>query len=269
MFKVSIIFILGISLSGCSVNFFEELADKNSDDALIFDARTAVNSQQYDTAIEILTVQLSVSGQQKTEAREVLSSAYAGKCGLNFIEYVDGLSNSTSGTAFQLASNPFVGITVAPEYCLQSLQTLDLIGSTSERTINQNAFASIVGMVLMGSSTRLYTDDTPTNGDGTPDAVGISCTLTDAQIDNVVLGYGYMSTNFSALGDDIGASAGASFSDSIDACVAVAGSACEITDPASITTQIRDTMKDLLNTQEYGIGNFNASDPTFIPAACP
>lgn len=268
MVKLFIILILGIYLSGCSANFFKEFADRNSDDALIFDAQTAVNTQAYDEAINIITQRLSSSGQQKTEAREILSSAYAGKCGLNFIEYVDGLANSTTGTAFELASNPFVGVEVAPEYCLLSLQTLDLIGNKAERTINQNAFASVVGMVLMGSATRLYTDDNPTLGDGTPDAVGISCTLTDAQIDNIVLGYAYMASNFSALGDQIGASSGASFQDSIDACTSLAGSSCEITDPALITIEIRATMKNLLNTQQYGIGSFNASTPLLIPAAC-
>jgi hypothetical protein len=78
-----------------------------------------------------------------------------------------------------------------------------------------------------------------------------------------------MSSNFSALGSQIGASSGATFSDSINACQSVPGANCQITDPAAITPLIRDTMRDLLNTQQYGIGSFDASNNALIPAACP
>ena len=270
MTKIFFIFILSVSfLVGCSANFLKELASKNSDDAIIYDAQVAVNEQNYDLAINLLTVKLSAVGQAKVEARETLASAYAGKCGLNFIDFVDGLANASSGSAFILVSSPFVGKVVQPNYCLQSLQTLDLIGSTATRTTDQNAFASVVGMVLMGSATRLYTDNNPTDGDGVQDVADISCTLTDAQIDNVVLGYGYMAKNFSALTtDQIGSSSGDAISDSIDACTAAAGSSCEITDPAAITDDLRKTMRDLLNTVDYGVGTVDGSNPLLIPGAC-
>lgn len=256
-------------LVGCSANFLKELADKNSDDAIIYDAQKAVNEQNYDSAIDLLTVKLSAAGQTKVLARETLASAYAGKCGLNFISFVDGLAAATAGSAFVLVSSPFVGFVVQPSFCLQSLQTLDLIGPTEARTLDQNAFASVVGMVLMGSSTRLYTDNNPTNGDGVQDAVDISCTLTDAQIDSVILGYGYMAKNFSALSTaQIGSSSSAAISNSISTCNAVAGSSCQITDPAAISNDLRKTMRDLLNTIEYGVGTANGSDPSLIPAAC-
>ena len=256
--------------AGCSLNFLNELSDKNTDDAVIYDAKVAVNEQNYDYAIELLTQRLSASGQTKTEARETLASAYAGKCGLNFLSFVDGLANAVSGSAFQLVSSPFVGVDVNADYCLDSLQTLDLIGPTETRTTDQNAFASIVGMVLMGASTRAYTDNNPVGGDGAQDAADISCSLTDAQIDNIILGYGYMAKNFSALStSQIGSSSSTTISDSINTCTSVAGSSCEITDPADITNGIRDVMKDLLNTTQYGVGTQDGSNPALIPAACP
>ena len=110
---------------GCTGNVLRELADKNTDDALLFDAKTAVNTQNYDEAINILTLRLSSSGQLKSEARSILASAYAGKCGLNFLEFVDGLAAAPTGSAFSLVSSPFVGIAVDSTYCLQSLQTLE------------------------------------------------------------------------------------------------------------------------------------------------
>lgn len=256
-------------LEGCSQNILSEFGNKNSDEALLFDAKTAINAQQYDDAISIVTQRVSATGQQSTSAREILASGYAGKCGLNFIDYVTSLADSVSGSTFVLVSSPFVAVPVSPDFCLSSLQTLDLIGTNAQRTTNQNAFASIVGMVLMGSATRLYTDDAPVNGDGSQDVVDASCALTDAQIDKIILGYGYMSQNFGAISDSLGASSSTTISDSITTCTALAGASCSNTDPAQITVQMRDTMRDLMNTTQYGVGTADGSNPLLIPAACP
>jgi len=241
---------------------------KNSDDALLYNAEMAVNAQAYDSAISIITQKVSGAGQQKNLAREILASAYAGKCGLNFIDYTQALAAATTGSAFVRLATPFVGKVVSPASCLTSLQTLDLIGSKAQRTLNQNAFAAIVGMVLMGSATRLYTDDAPLNGDGGQDVANISCSLTEEQMNHIVLGYAYMAQNFSALTGQIGASSSTSVSDSIAACTGIAGAACSNTDPAQITPLVRDTMKDLMNTIQYGVGAFNATDPLLIPTSC-
>lgn len=279
MKKIVFVFIMIGVFAGCNGNLYGELADKNSDDALIFDAKTAVNAQDYDGAINILTVQLSANGQLKTEAREVLASAYAGKCGLNFVNYVDALAAASSGSAFQLAAAPFVGLAVNSNYCLMSLHTLDLIGPNTSRTTDQNAFAAVVGMVLMGTSTRTATDDIPSLGDGTQDAPNISCdtvTVTDAEVDQIILGYGYMSTNLAALtAAQIGNSSSGTFTSSTAICDAAIqaingpSATCKITDAAQITTQLRDTMRDLLNTVEYGVGTADGSNPLLIPVACP
>lgn len=264
---------------GCNGNLYKEMANKNADDALIFDAKTAVNAQDYDNAINILTNQLSANGKIKTEARETLASAYAGKCGLNFVNYVNALAAANSGSAFQLAAAPFIGLAVNSNYCLMSLQTLDLIGTNATRTTDQNAFAAVVGMVLMGTSTRTATDNIPLLGDGTQDAPNISCdtvAVTNAQVDQIILGYGYMSTNLAALTSaQLGNSSSATFTTATAQCeaaiqaVAGAGATCKITDPALITTQLRDTMRDLLNTVQYGVGTVDASNPAMIPGACP
>ncbi|MEQ1723101.1 MAG: hypothetical protein ABL930_07980 [Pseudobdellovibrio sp.] len=262
----SVIFFI---MSCAQNNLFSEMASKNSDDALLFDAQVAVNQQRYDDAIAIV-LSMSALAQTNVATREVLASGYAGKCGLNFLDYTGRLAAANTGSAFHLMSDPFVGVAVSPADCLTSLQTIDLIGTKAQRTLNQNAFAAVVGMVLLGSATRFYTDDNPVGGDGVQDAVGISCGLTNAQIDNVVLGYAYMATNFDALStSQIGASSSTAISDSINVCSTVAGAACTNTDPALITNPIRDTMKDLLNTADYGVGLADGSNPLLIPVSCP
>ena len=262
---------LAMSQLSCTQNIFSELSSKNSDDALIFDAKTAVNKQDYQTAIDIITMKLSAFGQTKTEAKEILASGYAGRCGLNFINFVNALSTATSGSAFKLVSTPFVARIVDPVSCYTALTVLESIGPTASRTSSENAFASVVGMSLMGSAVRLYSDNTPVNGDGVQDANNISCTLTNAQVDNIVLGFGFMSKNFSYLTtSQLGSSSQTTLNSVIATCTSVAGSNCTITDPALITTNIRDTIKDLMNTVEYGVGTYaTGGNALLIPGACP
>ena len=266
--KVFAIAFAVLGIAGCSQNLMRDFSDANSDDALIYNAKSEVNAQNYQVAIDILTNQLSAAGKTKVSARETLASAYAGKCGLNFINYMDSISTATTGSAMYLAAHPFVGVAVDSASCLLALQTLDLIGSTATRTTDQNAFAAVIGMVLMGSAVRLYTDNSPVNGDDAPDAPNIACTLTAQQVDEIILGYGYMSTNISYLGAQLGSSTN-TFNNSISTCQAVAGSSCSITDPAQITQPLRDTMMDLLNTSQYGVGTVDGSIPANIPGACP
>lgn len=259
-----------ICVFGCSQNLLTELGSKSSDEALLVDAQKAVNAQEYQSAIDIITQKLSSSGQQKTLAKEILASGYAGKCGLNFADFVTSLSNAGAVSAFKMVSKPFVGRVVDPQSCLTALTTLGTIGNFTNRTNNQNAFASVVGMSLMGSATRAYTDLVPANGDGAEDATKISCTLTDAQIDFVILGFGYMAENFSALtASQIGSGSQSGLSDIINKCASIGSGNCTITDPAAISPLLRLTMRDLLETVEYGVGTTSvAGDDSLIPGAC-
>lgn len=257
-------------LTSCSGNLFQELSSKTGDDDYILEAQEYLNNEDYDSAITILMTKLSSAGQQTVKAREVLASSYAGKCGLNFISYTDSLAASTTGSAFAVLMAPFIGKAVAPQYCRNALDTMQLIGTTATRTLNQNAFTSIVGMVLIGTALRGYADLSPALGDGTAD-VNICSVVTDAQIDDVVLGFGFMSENFSAVSSSlIGGSSSTSLDAVINTCTSVAGASCQITDPDNITPTIRDTVRDLVNTSEYGIGVYSTGgNDLLIPVACP
>lgn len=251
------------ALSSCT-NALSELGNPNSDEALLYDAQAALDAGNYQEAIDIITTRISASGQQTNAAREILASGYAGRCGLNFVEYTQELANAADGSVFTRSSFPFVhNQEIDPPSCLSSLQTLDQIGPFAARTARQNMFAAIVGMVLMGSATRLYTDDTPVGGDEVPDAPDASCTMTDEQVDLVILGFGYMTENFAALGSSqIGAGSSTAISDAIVFC----GGSCATTDPAAITPLMRLGMREVMLTAQYGINFYTL--PANIPASC-
>ncbi len=262
-------FILVLICFGCSQNAYQDLATSDPDGYLLIQAQAAINSLNYTGAIQILTVQVSAPSQAKANFKQTLATAYAGQCGLNFANFVSGLGAASSGTAFRLVMTPFVGVVSNPASCLLGLNTMESIAPTASRTTNQNAFVSVLGMALMGTQTRVSADTSPANGDGVVD-VNL-CNISDPDTNNIILGFGFMSKNFSYLStQQLGAGSQTSISNIISQCTVVAGSTCSITDPALITTQIRHTMRSLLNTVEYGLGNVVTNgNPALIIGACP
>lgn len=269
MMKGFLNLILATSLTvGCSNNILQTASSSSSDDSYLLNAKSAVNASNYDAAIAIITTQMSASGQAQTATKDVLASAYAGKCGLNFVNYLQSLANATMGTAFKLMMTPYVGVAATPSSCLTALQVLDSIGSASVRTSNENAFAAVVGMSLLGAQVRVSSDTSPTNGDGTIDTT--VCNMSNADIDNVILGFGYVSQNISYLSiQQLGSSTQTAINNVISKCSTL-GVTCAVTDPTAITSQLRTVMKDLLNTDDYGVGNVHTGgDATLIAGACP
>lgn len=269
MKKILYVVLLPIFVS-CSGNILSDVASKSNDEDLLYQAQQMVNNQEWDPAITLITTKMSSSGQSMTETREALASAYGGKCGLIFMNYVTALSASSSGSAMTILKTPFVGVAVDPASCRLALSTMDLIGNFSQRTLSQNFFTAILGMVLMGSATRGYIDATPTIGDGTND-VNICTGVTNSQIDDIIIGFGYMTQNISAVSASaIGSGSLNTLTGISNTCQSIGGSSCQITDSSQITTQMRDFFRDLTNTQQYGVGTFDTTgNDLLIPGACP
>lgn len=265
-----ILFIL--SLCGCKANLYSGLASTTSDDYLIQQAKKDNDAQLYDYSIDILLYQISSGAQQRTDVKELLASAYSGKCGLNFVNYTTSLSNSLAASSpFEVVTSPFVGVAVDPSYCMKSLQTMDSIGTPLQRTANENAFTAVTGMVMMGASVRAYTDMTPTNGDGTVD-INICTGLTSDQLNDVIVGFGYFATNFSYVSSSlVGSSSFSSLNQMVNVCSSVvSGTTCTTTDPAQITSATQLVIRDLINTKQYGVGPYDTGgDNTKIILSCP
>lgn len=263
---------IAFMFSSCQPNMLTGLSSRTTDEYLVEEARKANNELRYDSAIDILTNQISSDAKARISNKELLASAYAGKCGLNFLAYTTSLSESTSSTtAFGMMMQPFVGAEADPSSCRLSLSTMDSIGATAQRTSNENAFTAVTGMVLMGAGLRTSADIAPTVlGDGDKD-VDVCSVVTDAQIDDIIIGFGYFAQNFSYLSADlVGGNTLTTLNNIVTACNSIPGSNCTGTDPASITPQTRDAIRDMLETQQYGIGDFDTGGQDInIPAACP
>lgn len=267
--------IFSLFLNSCGPNALSGLGSQTSDEFYMEEATKANNSQNFDYAIEVLTTKLSASSQASVAAKELLASAYAGKCGFNFVGYVNSLSSASSTAVFQTMMTPFVQVVTDPAYCLLSLQTIDTLGAPGVRTANQNTFSAITGLVLMGASLRAYADKdgTDNNGDGAMDANNMVCNaglVTDDQMNDIIVGYGYFVTNLAYVSASmLGSSSFDSLNDTVDACNSIPGADCTVTDKDNVSAQTRSIIRNLLNTTNYGIGDEEGDDAFEIAAACP
>lgn len=256
---------------GCSQNVLNNLSSKTTDDAYLEEARKALNSKDYEKTIDILLNKISENRRAQSDVKELLASGYGGQCGLVFLEFIEHLKDQTAGSAFNIIMTAFVNVQIRPDRCLLALDVLESIGPPSQRSPNQNAFAATLGMTLMGTTLRNSADTTPSpGGDGVVD-VNLCTGLSATDLDNVVLGFGHMSKNISYLtADQLGNSSENTLNQIADTCGSIAGISCQITSSADITDPIRDTVKDLMNTQEYGVGPFSTGgNDILIPGACP
>lgn len=80
----SLLLLAPLILGNGECNSFTGSANKNSDDALMYSARLAVDKKDFDGAIEIMS-RISADRRGSRDGRVLEATAYAGKCGLNFI----------------------------------------------------------------------------------------------------------------------------------------------------------------------------------------
>lgn len=263
------ILVLVLFLYSCDKNILSSSSSLDSDDDKYSLAMKYQNSQDYDNTIATIK-SMSPNAQTATKVQELLATGYAGKCGLNFVDYINKISAISSGTALKIMMSPFVQIKVDPVSCKLALATMEQIGPTESRLLNENIFTSITGMVLLGTSLRSYADQSPTLGDGTADR-NICSAITDSEIDDMIIGFGFFSKNFSYVSNSIvGSYSKNVMTDIMTTCQNVAGSSCEITDPTLITPLMRTAFRDITNTVEFGIGPFvTGGNQQLIPSACP
>jgi hypothetical protein len=146
------------TLSSCK-NVFSEFSNKNTDDALIYDAVQLADARNWTAAIAKIG-EMTVAGQAKRSTKLLLASLYAGRCGLDLLQFASdietGLSNGTTLMPVLSAAMKGAAITDADdcetgETIIQSIAALPANRSADENvTLAFIEFAKI-GAVLVSS----------------------------------------------------------------------------------------------------------------------
>jgi hypothetical protein len=264
--------ILMFNVVACS-NFFTTTAKKDSDEALYEDAVKLVNSYEFDAAITKL-LSMSTAAQTGVAYRNTLAGAYAGKCGLDFISFLNGISTGGSSAFFASFMAGFTGTAVDPDACVDAQNVILSFGTlASERTSDQNLFLAILSMAKIGTYLRSVadTDGTGNLGNGTVDTGFDVCAstapgapgagslapfyLSDTQVAEVITGLSLILQNIAAV---TAVASGTSFDAlaSFEAtCALIPGNPCSVTDATAVTAPMIAAFRKLLDTTAIGIGD--------------
>lgn len=193
--------IAAFSLS-CSVNILQSFGDETSDDALYDAARILNDARDYDGALTKLTL---VSSSYATKEKVILlkAKAYAGKCGLDFLQLVDNIDSIGTKNFFIFLMNEFrAGTVTKAGYCLQAEDLIESIGATpAARTDDQNVFIAMLSFAKIGNWLSYYAD---ANDDLTVDSIDFCATPVDADVREIGSAINIALQSLSAAGVNVG-----------------------------------------------------------------
>lgn len=210
--QVAIIYIFNC---GCA-NIFNEMADKTTDKALLYETKLKLGKGEWDGALEQIAL-MSADYQLRRDIKVLKASAYAGKCGLNFVDLATSLQGGASGL-FAILLQARTGATqLNLNNCIISEEILAGIASVTDRTVEENILMAFLGLIKVANILNIRAD---TNANGTVDVGWTPCggagntnlptsDVTRADATEIVTGIASFLTNITAAG--AGASAGTFF----------------------------------------------------------
>ncbi len=266
-----VVFLIAASSLSCSQNAFLESAKRDTDAALLFEAKKQMNGSQWTAAIDTL-LRMSPTGRAERAAKTALASAYAGRCGLNLIRLADQLSNAGNGGGlFALFMGALQNATVSSVAdCKEAEETLRSISTDpAARTVDENLMLSFIEFSKMGAILATYAD---TNNDGTADPGFDACNVADlpeAMVREFGTGITLAIEGLNASGSTLGSSLATAVS---GACSALAGvnpayDFCSITEPADFSADQVKALAGLIHSEDDpGLGTCT---DTLAACVCP
>ncbi|HRO66951.1 MAG TPA: hypothetical protein PL182_05255 [Pseudobdellovibrionaceae bacterium] len=260
-------------------NYFTQMAGKSSDEALYADALKLVDQREYDEALAKIA-SMSASGQSDQEVVRTRAGIYAGKCGLDFLDFVSKLDQGSS--PFSLFMGGFRGVAVNVAHCQTAQNLIETnFGATGVQReallgarIGGNLFMAVLGMTKIGTQLRAVADvdGAGGTGNGTVDAGFDACdagSISDTDLVNVGTGFALLLDNLAAIASSLSGS-NASLLDGINA---TCGDPLMPTNPCTATStsdpvwsdgNTRTIIRSLIKSQSFGI-EACASGPAPIP----
>lgn len=157
--RAALILAVASSNVTCSVNILENFADKTTNQALYVDAKKLMNAGDYDGALAKIAL-ITGSFANNHEVIALKASAYAGRCGLVFLPFVEALGGLSSTRLFPLLMNHFrSGTTTAKiDDCTAAEGLIESIGTTAQRTNDENMLLILIAFAKIGQALSFYAD---------------------------------------------------------------------------------------------------------------
>lgn len=260
-------------LGGC--NILSEFGDKTSDEALLFDAQMHIDHEEWTDAIEKFDA-MTDDFRAEREVRALEASAYAGRCGLRFLDLINIFTNIGTTLLFRELMESFPGATAAQAAdCAQAESLIKQIDPVAtERTVDENLLMAFLSFVKIGVLISVNAD---ADGNGIPNwASGDACSavnITDADVNQI--GTAIANANASLTAVDGASEIGGGQLDSLEQFCEVLDDApldasynfCAALNTTDMTANMRRALRSIIQENQYvGIGSCNN---TFVNCLCP
>lgn len=256
---MKLLILISFFITACSGNLLDEIADKDTDEAVYFQAKQEINAGNYTTAIGLLE-SLSSSFLADRDRVPVYASAYSGRCGLVFLTLLNTMQNAAGGTVFTTLMGAFPGaLATNVQDCINSETILEGIGDESARDGDENLLMAFTSLAKVGTILSSLAD---TDDDGVPDATFDQCDAGDLP-ENMVREFGSgMSTAILSL-SAIGTSYIGDAVTDVNALCALdpnLNAFCSTTDPAAFTAAEVQALRYAIGSSDFGINSCGGND---------
>ena len=192
MQMIAIFLVMG-TLPSCSVNILENFSDPFTDEALLFDAKTLIDQGSYAAALTKFS-EMTPTFLAEREVMVLHASAYAGLCGVDFLDITEALESLGATRVFVWLVSSFTGGSATKQAnCILAENKIKAIGALGEdRTADENLLMAFVGLAKMGAILSRYGDTTP--ADGTADLGFDPCAVTIPSADAKEIATGFTIT---------------------------------------------------------------------------
>lgn len=254
--RFSIVVLTTVSLFSTSCrNMFTELADKETNAALYYQAQRLIDNGSYTEAIDIIEDQMSAAYAATREVRVTLASAYVGRCGLNFLNLADAIINNTNNSSPLELALSHMKSTTSEADCLQAETILRAASPTGNGVMSDDiddAFLmTFVSLAKIGAILERVGD---TDNDGVINAGFSACTLSAADSRELGSAIMLLYNNIASTGSDIATQLNDVATFCSNVVVAAAGT-CAKTDPASYSAAELKAINGVINYDPFGVGS--------------
>ncbi|MCB0385333.1 MAG: hypothetical protein KDD43_08055, partial [Bdellovibrionales bacterium] len=158
--------------TGCK-NVLEDSAKTSTDEALFFEAKQLMNNGDWTGAITHFE-RMSTGYLASRQVAPHYASAYAGRCGLSYLGFVESLGSIGTTKLFRFLMNTYPGSAATHIADCETAESILLtsVADPNLRTVDENLLVAFSAFTKLGTILNTYAD---TNNDGIPDGGFDAC----------------------------------------------------------------------------------------------
>lgn len=261
--RFSLVILITISLLSVSCkNLFSELAKPTADAAIFYAAKRYSDARLYDAAINKI-YELDNAYYSRRDVQVFLASAFAGRCGLDFLTFAQSVINNPGLlTPMELALNHMKAVNSEAD-CETAEAIMTAVSPNLDGIMSDNAddaiYMAFIGLAKVGAVlSRIADTAAQIDNDGVPDIGYNACAMLDADARKIGSGITLLYNNLLYVGG-----AFATKMNQMNAICALAGTACSKTNSSAFTPADLVAIKGVVDYDQFGIG----ADPVY--PSCP